>query len=113
VTRQEIEAAYKVENGIVKSLGKFQGQPTWVVYLWDLFLNGFGDGWAEDHNEVVHAIFEIDASDVEVWPELEGVYKVDLWEDALGFMHKTTIRREEGMTDSEWNAANPKASEDP
>lgn len=43
MTRQEVEAYYRVENGVIRNPGKFELQPLWVPVLWDIALNGFAD----------------------------------------------------------------------
>lgn len=94
LTRAEIEKMYKVENGIIKSPGKFEQEPVYVPYYWDLVLDGGPDEQVDDEDGTVHAIFEIDMTDVEMWPELGITRKLDLWEDSQGFVRHTAI---------EWN----------
>jgi len=80
--RDEVEAQYKVENGVIRSPGKFEGEPVWAPDFWALVL----EGSADDHERGVY-IFEIDSSDVERWPELREAKKIEIWEDDLGFVN--------------------------
>lgn len=44
MTRQEILAAYDVDsNGRIVSPGKFEGEPIFAPYFWDIGLSGFAD----------------------------------------------------------------------
>ena len=41
MTRQEIESSYKIENGRIRSPGKFEGEMIYVPFYWNVFLDGF------------------------------------------------------------------------
>ena len=43
MTRQQIEAEYRVVDGTIRNPGKFELQPLWVPVLWDTALEGFAD----------------------------------------------------------------------
>lgn len=65
MTRQEIEQEYKIENGIIRSPGKFEGEMLYVPYFWDCFLNG-----GADNDEDGMLSFIIEPTDRVMFPEL-------------------------------------------
>lgn len=67
MTRAEIEQAYKVENGVIRSPGKFEGEAVYVPYFWDVYLDGGAD---EDDGEVL--VFYVSDEDRATFPELQG-----------------------------------------
>lgn len=59
---------YTVENGIIRSPGKFEGEPIHAVHYYHMMLDGFGDYCeADDCNGQT---FEIDADDAAMFPDL-------------------------------------------
>lgn len=48
MTRKEIEAAYTVVNGIIRSPGKFEGEPVWAPYYWEAYLINHGTSETPD-----------------------------------------------------------------
>jgi len=81
MTRNEIEQTYKVENGLIRSPGKFEGCPVYVPYFWDIYLNGFAD--RDDGN---YLGFDVTAEDKTEFPELKRRRTVRLVEIASGFV---------------------------
>jgi len=65
MTRAEIESAYTVENGRITSPGKFESQPVYAPYYYDIYLNGFADG---DDGEVL--LFGVTPDDRTIFPEI-------------------------------------------
>jgi len=82
MTRQEIEDQYTVENGIIQDPGKFEGEPLWSPYFYDLYLNGCADYDGDDE-----LWFDIDDEDLAQFPELVGYTRVILREDEQGFVY--------------------------
>ena len=72
---------YDVRDGIIRSPGKFEGEPEYAPYLWDLVLQGFAD---EDDGSV--AVFLVSDEDRKRFPGLKGISKVTLRETADGFV---------------------------
>lgn len=85
MTRAEIENHYKVENGIIRDPGKFEGEPIYAPYFWDNVLEGACDFSINDENTKIY-IFEISSYESE-FPELSDVVGVSIWEDSDGFVH--------------------------
>ncbi len=81
MTRQEIERDYQVENGVIRSNGKFEGEAVYVPYFWDAFLNGMAD---RDNGRVLG--FDLTADDKAMFPELKGRRTVRLYERDDGFV---------------------------
>ncbi len=65
LTRARIEAEYDVENDIIRSPGKFEGESVMAPYFYALFL----DGMADDDNESYSA-FDLTDDDRQVFPGL-------------------------------------------
>ena len=66
---------------MVKQPGKFEGQPRFIPYFYDLVLDG--GGYIDDTT----AEIEITSEDVKLFPELKGYDKVVLYEDNDGFVY--------------------------
>lgn len=63
--RKDIERDYAVQNGVIRSPGKFEGEAVYVPYFWDAYLNGFADG---DDGRVLW--FRITPEDRAEFPEI-------------------------------------------
>lgn len=81
MTRQEIEAAYHVENGYIRSPGQFEGEAVYVPYYWDLYLDGFVD---RDNGHTLG--FDVSADDKREFPELKKRRTVKLCQRDDGFV---------------------------
>lgn len=73
MTRKEIESEYTVENGIIRSPGKFEGEPVYAPDFYDAAMDGCGedlaymdDGWGE-----FTTLIAIEDSDRKEWPEID------------------------------------------
>lgn len=66
--------------------GKFEGEPEYIEYYWDLYLGGFGDDYY-NIDSVFISVFEISDSEHRQFPELDGNNVIVLWEDDLGFVY--------------------------
>ena len=108
-TATQIREAYAVDsNKIIRTLGKFEGEPIYVPYFWDLCLQGM---YAEDINGVFFR--PLDSSDHTLWPELylntwdgrhdptsKPAYGIALEESEQGFVYSCVFD-----TQAEYNAA--------
>ena len=81
MTREEIEREYQVENGIIRSPGKFEGEAVYVPYFWDIYLDGFAD---EDDGTTL--IFNVSVDDKKHFPELRKRKVVKLYQRDDGFV---------------------------
>jgi hypothetical protein len=81
MTRKDIERDYEVKDGVIKSLGKFEGEPVYSPYFYDAVLDGCSD---DDENGVTG--FVITKEDRAEFPELRG-FGVLLTEDGNGFIY--------------------------
>lgn len=82
LTRADIMEQYKVENGIIRSPGKFEGEPVYVPCFWDIALEMGSDEMGENDEDVFYPTDE----DRKHWPELGGVRVLILWESSDGFV---------------------------
>ena len=73
---------------LVVSPGKFEGEPIWLVYLWDLALESFADSTEYDGDTEV-SVFEVDAEmrvyDPYTFAE-SSVNVIRVWENDQGFV---------------------------
>jgi hypothetical protein len=83
--REKIESEYHVENGIIKSPGKFEGEPIYAPHFYEIYLNGCAD---EDDGNVL--TFEVNDEDRCAFPELIDVSKVIMSESEQGFIYTHT-----------------------
>jgi hypothetical protein len=87
LTRDYIRKTYNVtSDGIIRSPGKFEGEPLYTPYFWSLMLDGGGD--EEDGDDV---IFQITDEDRRLYPELGSITRLALREDENGFVYSTVI----------------------
>ena len=90
LTKIEVEKEYALnEHGIVQSPGKFEGEPWYVVALWDLVLEGCADEeiWEDDEQTSAFAL-SADmrrACGLSV-PAIDGADWILLWERSDGFV---------------------------
>lgn len=69
--------------------GKFEGEPGYVQYFYDLMMNGDGE---DGNHGGVH--FIIEPQDTEIWPELVGYREIILFESTQGFMGHRLMTKE-------------------
>lgn len=80
--RQEILKDYKVdERGVIRSLGKFEGEMVYVPHYWSIYLDGFAD-----RDDGTTLGFDVDAEDKKQFPELKGRKTVKLRVREDGFV---------------------------
>jgi hypothetical protein len=84
MTRAEIESEYTVVGGVIRTPGKFEGEPVYAPAVWVTVLDGFA---AENRDGV--AYIEVDAEIAAEWPELAHVRRVYAEESDSGFVSIT------------------------
>ena len=87
MTRSEILENYDVENGIIQSPGKFEGEMLYAPYFYAHWLDGLFDDDRVEVSGLFVSVFFISDEDLREFPELTGVREVSLWEDDSGFVH--------------------------
>lgn len=108
MTRDEVAKLYEVStNGIVKSPGKFEGEPWYVVALWDAVLDGVFDRLDYDEVDCPLSSFNLDpeimgmiqsvthvkgVTDARFAGSSENAY-ITLWEDDTGFVRHLITRK--------------------
>ena len=104
-----IRESYQVDaNKIIRSPGKFEGEPIYTPYFWDRCLQGM---FAEEVNGVF--FMPLDSEDHSIWPELylntwdgqhdpttKPAYGIALTESEQGFVYSKVYD-----TQAEYNAA--------
>lgn len=83
MTRAEIEAAYTVRDGVIRSPGKFEGEPVYAPHIWETALDG--GATREDMNGV--SWVEILPSDRAEFPEIpQDARYIGVMESDAGFV---------------------------
>lgn len=88
--RKEIEETYQIGDGgphsapVIRSPGKFEGEPIYVPYFWDEYLNGGAD--EEDEDGVL--IFIVTEEDRDQFPELKTGDRIGLVQTSDGFINE-------------------------
>lgn len=81
---------YKVEQGIIRSPGKFEGEPEWVPGFWERVLDGADDEILFDEDPV--SVFILDDADRRtIGAAAEGSVALLLWEDTSGFVRSRLV----------------------
>lgn len=83
---------------VIREPGKFEGEPTYVPYLWDVVMDGFSDTTAYDGDTPVDILI-IDSDDVAKFPDLKGIYAVAVWESEQGFVNHRTFGAADELQD--------------
>ncbi len=94
--RNDVEQRYRLEHGVIRSPGKFEGEPLWVPVFWERALEDGSDEDLEDDGDAEFqpvSVFVIENADLLEFPELEGIREVRVWEDDQGFVHSDSYRR--------------------
>ena len=90
MTREETFRNYKVENDRIISPGKFEGEPVFAPYFWDIGLEGFADS---DDGKVYGFRLKLNGQDkdnpfrAELKRWLGRKRSLKLVEDSQGFVH--------------------------
>jgi len=72
------------EQGIIISLGKFEGEPSYVPYFW--YIDGEDDQVDLNGQGVIARIFYVSRSETKSFPDLDDGDVIYLWEDDEGFV---------------------------
>lgn len=85
--REQIEKDYKVENGVIRSPGKFEGEPIYVAYFWLHVMPEDGpDDVQGDNCEI--GVFTVLPEEREAFPELGDKTEVRVYEQDDGFVRE-------------------------
>lgn len=81
----------------IRSPGKFQGEPVYAPYFYNLILDGCQDDTLDEdprypQSEVVD-VFDVTSLDTDLWPQLRGVDRLYCFTDDQGFFHTETVER--------------------
>lgn len=92
---QNIREEYDVVDGIIRNPGKFECEPEWVPYYWELVLNGDGEDVTEYDEEgdpvgCFATRFMVDYEESEVFG-LECGARVEVSQDSQGFVTGTVM----------------------
>ncbi len=87
--REQVLRDYSVDqNGIIRSPGKFEGEPVFVPHFWQLALEGFSD---RDNGRIYTFRINLTGPERSEWPELAqwlGRKRAfNLIENEQGFVH--------------------------
>ena len=88
LSRTDVAARYTLTGDRVASPGKFEGEPWYVVALWDLVLDGAADGetWDGPDNDDLTAWFRVD-DEMRAACGLDGSHSwIAVWERGDGFV---------------------------
>lgn len=102
MTREEILATYTVgENGIIKTLGKFEGEMLYAPYFYDRVLDGEGEDVYEGVIEptqlevcetpLLYTELEVTDEDRAEFPEIGDTARVRISETSQGFVYLEEI----------------------
>lgn len=94
-TRAEIESEFDVRDGVIKDPGKFEGEPVYAPYFYDLWLESGADEDMYGLDGVEHSIFFVSDEDRAQFPELKDVEAIHVWEGETGFFNTEAVTREE------------------
>jgi hypothetical protein len=83
--RREIEALFRIEDGIIRSGGEFEGQALYMPHFWTRFTDGGADQDVDD-SELVCCMVTFE--DVIEFPELTVGQVVRFYEDDKGCIRK-------------------------
>jgi hypothetical protein len=68
--------------------GKFQGEPAYVPFYWEMTLEGFASEELDDNGQLWSIFFPSD-EDRAIFPEIGDAYAIALWEDDFGFVNRS------------------------
>ena len=116
MNRQQIESEYDVQDGMIRSLGKFEAEPVYAPYFYDDMLNGCSEilDWPD---ETRTDLFEVDTDDRAMFPELSTeTVAVALEESEQGFVHIEELTQKQldalrARNEREWEEAEETAED--
>jgi hypothetical protein len=65
--------------------GKFEGEQPWAVYFWEATLDGSGEDVYD--GGTLLTLLTVDEDDRKLFPELDDVQRVAVWESDSGFVY--------------------------
>lgn len=77
----------QLESGLCADRGKFESEPPFTMYYWELYMNGAGGEEFTLASGELANVYEIKEQDVVVFPELKGQKYVMIWESESGFVN--------------------------
>jgi hypothetical protein len=82
-----LSSGYQIENGVIQSPGKFEGNMYYALYFYVEYLEtGSGDyDWFE--GETLITRFNLTKSEKKAFPELADYDIFEFYEDDSGFIH--------------------------
>lgn len=83
--REMTDDGHEVINGIIRSPGKFEGEPRYAPYFYNTYLDGCADA-----DDGVVITFDVLGPDIDKFPELKNVSRVYMWESDQGFIYTRT-----------------------
>ena len=86
---------YEIKDGVIVSPGKFEGEPAWILTLWDMVMGGMADESVHDGTTAYDA-FRLDEKTAELtgYPARQDAYVV-LWSDSQGFISHMTMTEDQ------------------
>ena len=93
---QNIREEYDVKDGIIQNPGKFEFEPEWVPYYWELVVNGEGDDFSDydASGEIAGGIvsrFVVDSEESDAFG-IECGAMVEIFQDSQGFVTGTVMK---------------------
>lgn len=85
--RKAILKQYKVQNGVIRTPGKFENEPVYAPYFYDLVMQGASDETDYDDDGTALDYFDITSDDIKQFPELKGIKRLQCYEDSAGFFY--------------------------
>jgi hypothetical protein len=84
MTKKGIEKVFTVKNGVIKDPGKFEAEPVYSPYFYDLCMESAGDDHYSPDGKV-YSFFVITKDEKKEFSELNGIYGVVCHESDTGF----------------------------
>ena len=82
------------EHGIIRDLGKFEGEMYYIPYFYDVSLEGLGGDPVYSGESQVAEVFGLTSEDKARFPELANVSTLILTYSGQGFVYGTTDTRQ-------------------
>lgn len=86
---------FVIKNGVIVTPGKFEGEPEWILTLWEMVMSGMADESVHDGSTAYDA-FKLDAKTAALtgYPQRNDAYVV-LWSDSQGFVSHMTMTEDQ------------------
>jgi hypothetical protein len=102
MTNEEMETIRKEGEEAVKGPGKFEGEQRYSPYFYDAIMDGgIGEDFYFGEGKPEYTLYILEKEDKDIFPELENVYGVCLWESEQGFFNCIPLDSKEDY-DSEY-----------